>query len=101
MIEITVINTLFLNYRDWFLSNECGDSRTNYNQLKESLDKIKAAIESVIVLCDGENAMLLWEAVVDHWHQVEWCYDDAPDVFADLYDAVDTFRVNNPLTLSS
>lgn len=72
----------FLATSDWFKNLAV----VHRDPCTYTLNLLSAAI-------DTDSAARMWEAVVDHWHEIGWEVLDGPDVWEDLYDAIDDYRL--------
>jgi len=100
MNDLNLINSMYVNYSNWLLASELSLGLDDTSDVLKSLKEVKVAINNAFILDNEENALLLYEAIVEHLHAIDLHWDDAPDRFQDLYDAIDQYRVERPLKLS-
>ena len=100
MGELNIIRSMYENYYSWLLASEWFPALDDTAELLNSLSAIKDAIDNALFSEDAESAALLYGAVVEHFHETDWHWDDAPELFQDLYDAIDQYRIERPVMLS-
>lgn len=80
---------VFADYKKYLLSSQIFKElqKDVQSQWIELLNRMEASIVA-------QDAANLWEAVVDHMLDTDWDFDTGPQVWQDLYNAVDELRTD-------